>query len=227
MRTVFLSCHFGEVDRELVRRVEGLLESHNLRVATGEELGGGELTAEVMDRIKNCDALVALMTKREEPPNSGGTHPWVVDEFKHAKNLHKPSIALVVPGVQVVGAYQEYERINYDPGDATKSFLKLSKTVGIWKSQAGRLLKVQLLPRDVAEQIAGANGNARCMYRLCAYDGSFGSWQQIGAIPEGDGTYVYLKGVTDEARVQIRAEVSGRIWTSRVLSQWMPVELSH
>jgi hypothetical protein len=47
MRTVFLSCHFGEADRELVHRAEGLLESHNLRVVTGEELGGGELTAEV------------------------------------------------------------------------------------------------------------------------------------------------------------------------------------
>jgi hypothetical protein len=227
MRTVFLSCHFGEADRELVRRAEGLLESHNLRVVTGEELGGGELTAEVMDRIRNCDALVALMTKREEPPRSGGTHPWVVDEFKHAKNLRRPSIALVAPGVQVVGAYQEHERIHYDPGDAAKAFLRLSRTVGIWKSQAGRVLKVQLLPRDVAEQIAGANGNARCMYRLCGYDGTFGSWQPISAIPEGDGTYAYLKGVTEEARVQVRAEISGMIWMSRVLSPWMPVELSH
>jgi hypothetical protein len=152
MRTVFLSCHFGETDRELVRRAEGLLESHNLRVVTGEELGGGGLTAEVMQRITDCDSLVALMTKREWEPNNAGTHPWVVDEYKYARGIHKPSIAIVAPGVNVIGAYQEQERIDYDPSDTSKAVLRLSKTIGLWKSQAGRLLKVQVFPREIAEK---------------------------------------------------------------------------
>jgi hypothetical protein len=227
MRRVFLSCHFGDSDRELVRRTEGLLESHNLQVITGEELGGGALTAEVMERIRDSDALVALMTKRDEEPKYAGTHPWVVDEFKCAKNLNKPSIALVAPEVTVVGAYQENERIDYNPADIVKAFLKLSKTIGYWKSQAGRLLKVQVLPREVAEKIAAANGGAKCSYRLCGYDGTFRDWRPVDAIPEGDGTYLYLKGVTDEARIQLRAEILGAIWVSKVLPQWMPVELIH
>src|SRR5713101_9048875 len=98
MKTIFLSWHFGDSDRELVRQVDGLLGSHGLRTITGEELGGGALTPEVMDLIAKSDALVALMTKRNEPPHYGGTHPWVVDEFKHAKFLNKPAIALVAPG---------------------------------------------------------------------------------------------------------------------------------
>jgi hypothetical protein len=227
MRTVFLSCHFGEADRELVRRAEGFLESHNLRVVTGEELGGCALTQGVIDRIGACDALVALMTKREEEPKYGGTHPWVVDEFKCAKNLNKPSIALVAPEVKVVGAYQEHERIDYDPGDMVKAFLKLSKTIGLWRRQAGRLLKVRILPHDVAEKIAAANGGSMCSYRLCDYEGTLGQWRHVDAIPEGDGTYLYLKGVTDEVRIQLRVEISNMIWTSKVLPQWIPIELSH
>jgi hypothetical protein len=154
---------------------------------------------------------VALMTKREQAPNYAGTHPWVVDEFKCAKGLHKPSIAVVAPGVNVVGAYQEQERIDYDTADTIKTFLRLSKMIGLWKSQAGRLLKVQVLPRDVAEKIAAANGSSPCMYRLCAYDGTLGNWRHVDAVPEGDGTYLYLKGVTDEVRIQLRAEISGTI----------------
>ena len=89
MRTVFLSCHFGDADRDLMRQVEGLLESHGLRVITGEEPGGGPLTPAVMKRIAESDALVALMTKRNNPPDYGGTHPWVVDDLKYAMAITK------------------------------------------------------------------------------------------------------------------------------------------
>ncbi len=225
MRTAFLSCHFGDSDRELVRQVETLLESHGLRVITGEELGGGSLTPEVMGRIEKSDALVALMTKRSVPPDYGGTHPWVVDEFKHAKSRSISAIALVAPGVSVAGAYQDAERIEYDPHDGLKAFLKLSKTIGLWKSQAGRLLKVQLFPQLLADQIAGASGNARCEYCFYETDGTQGTWRSASAVPEGDGTYLYLKGVMEEVRIQVRVELSGQIWRSRALPQGMPLEL--
>ena len=225
MRTAFLSCHFGDSDRELVRRVETLLESHGLRVVTGEELGGGSLTPEVMGRIEKSDALVALMTKRSAPPDYGGTHPWVVDEFKHAKSRSISAIALVAPGVSVAGAYQDAERIDYDPQDGLKAFLKLSKTVGLWKSQAGRLLKVQLFPQSLADQIAGAGGNTPCEYCFYETDGTRGTWRSASAVPEGDGTYLYLKGVTEEVRIQVRVQLAGQIWLSRALPQGMPVEL--
>jgi len=65
----------GDSDRELVRQVEGLLESQGLRIRTGEELGGAELTPEIKARIAKCDGLVALMTKRVEPPDYGGNAP--------------------------------------------------------------------------------------------------------------------------------------------------------
>jgi hypothetical protein len=225
MRTLFLSCHFGDSDRELVRQVEGLLESQGLRIRTGEELGGAALTPEIMARIAKCDGLVALMTKRVEPPDYGGTHPWVVDEFKHAKSLNKPAIALVAPGVAIVGAYKDHERIDYDPQDPLKAFLKLSKTVGFWKSEGGRLLRVQLRPSHVTDQIAAANGNAQCKYRLFNADMTPSDWYVAQTLNEGDGVYAYLKGVQDESKIEVRVEVAGRIWKSTVLQQWIPVEL--
>jgi hypothetical protein len=226
MRAVFLSCHFGDADRELVRQVESLLESHSLRVITGEVLGGEALTQEIMTRIeKKADALVALMTKRETQDNNvGGTHSWVVDEFKHAKGQKKRAIAMVAPGVDVKGAYTEYERIDFDPAQPLKAFLKLSKTLGYWKAEAGRVIRAQVLPTELATKIA-ANGDCHCRFRLHAPDGTAGEWREAPSRPEGDGTYIYLNGVTDDALIQVRIEVGGAVWTSRVLAQWMPVEL--
>jgi hypothetical protein len=225
--TLFLSFHFGDSDRELVRQVEGFMGSQSIRVITGEELGGGALTPAIMERIAKSDGLVAVMTKRMEPGDNGGTHPWVVDEFKHAKSLNKRAIALVAPGVAVAGAYQDHERIDYNPQDPLKAFLKLSRTIGLWKFEAGRLLKVQLRPPEVADQIAAGNGNALCKYRLVTIDGVAGDWIPARTLSEGDGTYAYLTGVQDDSRIQLRVELAGNVWRSDVLQQWMTVELKH
>jgi len=62
MDKVFLAHPFQEKDRELVRVVEAILESFELKPVTGETAGGGALSQVVMDRIRNCGALVALQT---------------------------------------------------------------------------------------------------------------------------------------------------------------------
>ena len=227
MRTVFVSFHFDDTDTALARQVESLLTSQGLRMQSGEVLGGTVLTPEIMTRIAKSDALIALMTKRSTPPDSGGTHPWVVDEFKHAKGLAKPAIALVWPGVQVTGAYADSERINYDPGDGLKSFLKLSQIIGLWKTTAGRMVKVQILPSSLADDVASGIAGVQCRYRFYE-EGAFGTWYDAPpAVPEGDGTYVYLKGVKEDARIQLRIELGGKIWESRVVAQSMSVEMQH
>jgi hypothetical protein len=225
MRTIFLSFHFEEPDLTLARQVESLILSHGLRMQTGEELGGGTLTTEIMNRIAKSDALIALMSERSTEPNTNGTHPWVVDEFKHAKGLGKPAIALVWPAVKVTGAYQDSERVSYEPTNALKSFLKLSQTIGIWKSNAGRTLKLQLLPGSLADKVNQAGGGAQCRYRF-SEEGTLGQWLDAPtSIPEGDGTYVYLKGVKEGTSIQMRVELGGQIWESRVIAQSMSVEL--
>ena len=47
------------------------------------------------------------------------------------------------------------------------------------------------------------------------------------SIPEGDGTYIYLKGVREEARIQLRVKMGGKIWESKVLAQSMSAALQH
>lgn len=74
MRRVFLSHSFAERDRVLVSEVETLIRSHGLIATNGRTLGGGPLTPEVARSIDQADAMVALVTRRENDPGSI-THP--------------------------------------------------------------------------------------------------------------------------------------------------------
>ena len=65
MKKVFLSFAFRDEDRGLVTAAEQLLASHDLVAVTGKRLAGEALTPAVMQRIEACDALVALLTRRD------------------------------------------------------------------------------------------------------------------------------------------------------------------
>ncbi|HEY5990157.1 MAG TPA: hypothetical protein VIV12_27790, partial [Streptosporangiaceae bacterium] len=126
---VFLSYHFRG-DGDLAQAVERLLSSHDALPAKGRRLGGEQLTAEVRRLIENCDGLIALMTRRE-PLGDGDrwvTHPWVRDEYGHARATDKPAIALVEDGVEVEGAYAGHEWIPLDRESPLEAFLALSET---------------------------------------------------------------------------------------------------
>src|SRR5947209_6281659 len=62
METVFLSYSFRDQDRELVKYVEGIIESHGLKSVAGDVAGGNALDPEIAKMIKEADALVAVAT---------------------------------------------------------------------------------------------------------------------------------------------------------------------
>lgn len=237
MQKIFLSFHFNKPtdpdqhDSQLANDVQELLRSHGLLAVTGEALGGGALTPEVMKRIEESDALVALMTRRDPQPVGAGqppawsTHPWVDDELKHARGKGRPAIALVETGVTVAGAYQEHERVAYDRAAPLRAFLKLSTTIGLWKQQAGQTIAVQLMPADVAEALGDEGDKADCAYRLAVRGQSKGQWVPAPVFPEGGGTFIYVSGMSSETMVQVKAVLDGTVYTSKLSSQWIPIAL--
>src|SRR5437764_1514551 len=96
METVFLSYSFRDQDRELVKYVEGIIESHGLKSVAGDVAGGNALDPEIEKMIKESDALVAVATPRDPVAGTARftTHPWVLSELQCARDNQKPSIAL-------------------------------------------------------------------------------------------------------------------------------------
>ena len=220
---IFLAFAFRDEDKPLVSQVERLLASQDVRVRTGERLGGGQLTPEVQQRIQECDALIALMTRRD-PLQQGGwtTHSWLRDELGWARGSNKHAIALVEEGVTDAGLFAAHEWIPLDRDNSVEALLRLAETVALWKQELGRLVKVQIAPEEIATKLG--DGAATCRHRMCR-QGKFTVWHDITPIPEAGGTFLYLDGVRDEHLIQIEANDAGAIWKSPATSQWMLVQL--
>ena len=222
---VFLAFAFRPQDTELVGHVGRLLASQHLTAVTGEGLGGEQLTPAVQDRIDRCDALVGLATRRDQKQGGGyTTHQWVLDEIGYARGQKKRAIAVVENGVDVGGMYQPHEYIPLDTTQPLPALLRLAETLGLWKQETGRTLKVQILPPALATKLgAGANG-AQCSYRLWL-QGKSSDWTSVTPQPEGGGTFIWVEGVQEEHLVQIQIKDKGKVWQSLATSQWIQVEL--
>ena len=225
MKSVFLAYSFREQDQELVTLVEHLLASHDILAVTGEGVGGGEITPTVRARILGSDGLVALLTRRDALADGGWTtHDWVRHELTVAREAGKPAIGVIESGVSTAGPYGDHERIDLDRTALADGLLSLSRTIGEWKRQAGRTLKVQILPDDVAMQVGEADGEAVCRYRFLSA-GEWMDWQPARPIPEVGGTFVYIRGVRDDYLIQLQIDGVGTSWFSRATSQFLPITL--
>lgn len=220
---VFLAFAFRDEDKPLVGYVERLLASQSIQISTGENLEGRQLTPEVQRRIENSDALVALLTRRDQLANGGWTtHQWVCDELGWARANGKPAIALIEDDVPVGGMYLSHEVIALSRATPLEALLRLAETVGAWKQDMGRSVKVQIAPEEIARKLG--QGGAICRHRLWQR-GSYTAWQDVTPVPEAGGTFVYLDGVRDDHLIQIEARENGAVWQSPATSQWMLVQL--
>lgn len=220
MKSIFLSYSFSKPeDRVIVAEVEDLFRSMGVRTVTGLNLGGGQLTDEVKFLIYESDGLVALASRREQLASGGWvTHPWVIDEFSHARSIEKNTIALVEDGVVINGAYQSNERIHFDRNDVTPAILKLAKTLGIWKEKAGTRLKVRLLPDGLLEDMQSPS----CQYRFISR-GDFLRWNDVKPVLEPGGAYIHLQGVRDDYLIEVRVSSPDGVRSSRATAQSMPI----
>lgn len=226
MEKLFLSYSFAPEDRELASAVEAVIESYNIRVVTGIAVGGQALTPTIMNLIEGCDGLVALMTPRL--PRSGkkfSSPTWVHDELNHSRALKKRNIALVDTRIALKGAYGENEHINYDPTKPLHALTKLVQTLGLWKREAGRQVKVLIQPEHLSRQLGGDETQVRCEYRAYGKDGKRSEWQVAAVVPEMGGAVAYLSGVQEDALIELRIKVARETWISPAVAPWMHVEL--
>jgi hypothetical protein len=225
MREIFLSFSFRDEDRPLVAQIERILASHELFPVTGRRLGGAGLTPAIMRRIEDSDGLVSLLTYREPQPGRPPYSQWVWDELQHARQQSKRSIALVEEGVEVGGAFASHEHIPFARTRWTEAIVALSETLGLWRREAGRRLKIQIFPESLAQQVALDVGQMSCSYRFFR-DDQYTEWQEAERVARVAGTFIYITGVRDDYLIQLKIEYRGRLWRSFAMSsEHLPVEL--
>jgi hypothetical protein len=225
---IFLSYSFRNDDSDLAEGIDRLLSSHNVLVAKGARLAGGLLTDEVRRRIESSDALVALMTRRDRLGEDAGrwqTHPWVRDEYGHARAQGKRAIALAEVGVESDGAYAGYERIRLDRANPLEAFLALSETLRRWKEEIGFQRVAQIRPDELG-RLVRTNPRLTCRYRYIS-GGIRHPWIEAEPVLQPSGTLLYLGGIRDDdilVEVEILQDQRPR-WWSLATSQFISVEM--
>lgn len=212
MKKLFLSYHFDSAGNSLANKVQSLLRSHSLVVVTGTRLAGGNVTDEIKKRIDNCDGMICLFTRRAEGENNN----WVRDERTYGLSKNKRIISLQDKSVPNDGMFSNREYIKYDPDKDSDSLLDLSETIGLWKSDYGRILTVEIEPVEAAKN-ARTNGS-KIFFRKWR-DDSPTEWQEVRAIPKPGSAQVLIRGVKEQDNIQLKIENGGNQWTTDLHSQ--------
>jgi hypothetical protein len=230
MNKVFLAFPFnprgGKPVLNLVRDIGRLLQSHSLVPVTGESIGGQELTAGVQKRIQEADALVALFTCERKLAGKAKWMPteWVRSELTAARARGQRAIAVVQRGTEPpAGLFGANEYIALDLKAPADALVRLSESIGTWKSEAGRNLLVRLLP-DTAAAIA-SKGSARCQVRLVPRQGVPGAWQDARISIQPGGVFVAVPGVKDDVAIDVEIQDPPSRWRSGEFPQWLHVEM--
>jgi len=226
MDTAFVAQWFNEKDRFLAGEIERVLYSHGVRPVRGDHLDGEALEDGVKARIDACHCLIALATQRSQLAEGGWvTHPWVINEYGHAKTQGKQAIALVESGVTWQGMYAAHEYISLDRQHLSDALLKLSMTIGSWKEQAGQTWKLQIFPDEIAQKLALEGTNWTCTYRTFE-QGRYSDWSlPITPVPEPGGVFLYVTGLNDRKLIEVKVATTRATWQSPATPQSMPVIL--
>jgi len=223
---VFLAFSFRDEDKLLVQRTQQLLESQSIQVVTGERLGGQQLTPGVQARIVESDALVGLLTRRDQLAQGGWTtHDWVKQEIQYARDNGKRAIALVEDGVSVQGMLEPHEHIALKREDLLDPLLILAETAALWRREIGRTVKVQILPPDLAQRVGADEAGIKCRHRLWR-NGKYTEWQEVIPQPEVGGTFLYVDHVQEDQMLQISIQEPNKTWQSVATPQWLSVQLA-
>jgi hypothetical protein len=230
MQQVFLSFTYNPhpdyiAESELLRRrVCIVIEALDLRVSTGEDLGGEALTDEVKARIKDADGLVALIMPWKDRLGNKVQPQWVVEEFAHAKALGKPAIRLLHSEFAAAGMYAANEYILVQPDNSTEALLKLMRTLALWKKDGGRPIDIEITP-DKDDAHFDPAKIKRCEFQLFI-NYQEREWQPATVWPQPGAMYAHLDSVPDQAKLRLRLELDNETWESAFHNPVGRVQLS-
>jgi len=220
---IFVAYGFStDADKELANHVQTLVQAHGLTVTTGEHLDGGQLTEAVMERIRESDGLVALMTRDEQRDGRWFTHEWVSQELSYARGRELRSVALFEDGIVPEGMHASHRWIPYEPDRPLPAFADLADVIGSWKRREGRTLVAKLRPDEAGEAAAAPGATVR--YRFFS-KGDYAGWRDGEIVRKPGAILAYLPGADEDSEVEVEIRGVGSTWRSVVEPQWLQLKL--
>jgi hypothetical protein len=221
---IFLAYPFRPDNVPVMQKIDRLVRSHGLVLATAEVVGGEDLTPAIKGQIAKSDAVVAFLAKVGEVAGTGEgiTTDWVKSELGYARDRNQRAIAMIEKGVKYDGLDAAgRERISFLRNDPQEAFVRLSETIALWKQEVGRFLEIRLVPKEAED----ATETMKCKCRIIS-GGKAGEWTEVKPRDKPGGVFIELAGVKPDEEIQVQLlEGEQAKWRSKESPQWLHVEL--
>lgn len=220
MESVFLSYTYKshpahEQSLDYLRRcVIKVIEAMGLRVIDGVDVGGRALDSALEQRIRNADALVALMTPQADADGTECNPEFVISEFQFARGSKKPTFRIIQDGLVAKGLGKNEEYTKSVAGREIDVVLKLMNTIAVWKREYGRVARVRIEPEDIARKYDEGDGH-RCEFQRLRQDGTFDDYVPARVTLDPGACYAELPKLLDGDRVRIRMKLDKVLWKSK------------
>lgn len=220
METIFLSYTYKpHPDHEerldyLRRALIRVIESMELRVIDGVDVGGRPLDAALQERIEKSDALLAILTPQQSADGSIDDPKFVISEFQHANALKIPTLRVIHDALIPRGLAAGNEYVPYKPDNEIDVVLKLMRTIAVWKREYGRVVSVRIEPDNLASQYDEDQAD-KCEYQLIRADGTFEAFQRARVRLDPGAFYAELPKLLETDRVRLRMKLKGKAWRSK------------
>lgn len=213
---IFVAYGFSERDSWIPDLVFPIVRAFRDEVVTGEELQGEQITDAVIREIKQSDAMLAFVTRRQRIDETRWTtHRWVTDELSNALAYRLLVAEIRERGVDEQGGIAgDRQRITYDENERDRCLVDIIKILGKWHSN--NTIKLQLLPDDCVQSIRPLlrDPDLRCTYKILNSAGDLSDAIPARILPITGGLFVHAKNVPHLSLIQVRVECSGISWTS-------------
>jgi len=213
---IFVAYGYNERDKWVPDLIFPIIKAFGDEVVTGEELQGEQITDAVIREIRQSDALLAFVTRRQKIDETHWTtHRWVTDEISHAL-AHSLLVAEIrETGVDEQGGITgDRQRITYNETERDKCIVEIVKTLGKWHSSD--TVKLKLLPDECVQLIRPLlrNPSLRCTYKILDSDGEISDETPATILPITGGLFIHARHIPRMALIQIRVECGDKSWTS-------------
>lgn len=211
---VFLGFGYNDNDKWIKDLIIPFLNALNCEVETGEEMQGEILSEGVIARIKDCDACIGMMTKRDKMKNGHyTTHWWVISELTNAVSFKIPIFPIKEKGVDPQPG-ELGDRQYYEYEDKALLLLEIAKFISKEKSKL-TYKTFMLLPPAFGEAIRPVAKIAKCTYRFL-YKAKEYEPEETNLVRLQGGYGIIIKKIpNEEALIEITIHgIGNETWSS-------------
>jgi hypothetical protein len=213
---IFVAFGYNDRDRWIPNLVFPIVKAFGDEVVSGEEVQGEQISDAVIREIRQSNALMAFVTRRDQiSENRWTTHRWVTDELSHAIAFQLPVAEIRESGVDEQGGIAgDRQRILYKESERDKCLVEIVKTLGRW--HASDTIELKLMPDECIQAVRPLlrNPGLRCMYQVLERNGTMGDPVPAQILPITGGLFVRARNVPPMSYIQIRVECAGKSWSS-------------